>query len=50
MDHFYAQLAARPAADALRQAQIATRQQYPNPFFWAPFTVYGSQAGDGEKR
>jgi CHAT domain-containing protein/tetratricopeptide (TPR) repeat protein len=42
MGHFYAALVAgqRPAA-ALQQAQALLRVQHPEPYFWAPFTLYG---------
>lgn len=42
MAHFYARLRAgeRPAA-ALRAAQHYLMQEYPHPYFWAPFMVLG---------
>jgi CHAT domain-containing protein/tetratricopeptide (TPR) repeat protein len=42
MTHFYARLRAGdgPAA-ALRQAQCQTLNDYPHPFFWSPFVLFG---------
>jgi CHAT domain-containing protein len=28
-------------AEALRQAQLEVREEYPNPFFWAAFVLSG---------
>lgn len=41
MEHFYDLLRSRPAAEALRQAQIRLRKEYPSPFYWAPFYLTG---------
>jgi CHAT domain-containing protein len=41
MTEFYKQLTTRPAADALRLAQISVRASHPHPFYWAAFTTYG---------
>ena len=41
MKNFYLKLATRSKRDALRQAQIETRQSFPHPFFWAAFQLTG---------
>jgi CHAT domain-containing protein len=41
MASFYRALATTDKREALRRAQIATRQQYPQPWFWAAFNVLG---------
>lgn len=42
MEHFYTYLLdGKSKADALRLAQLDVREQYPNPFFWAGFTLSG---------
>lgn len=42
MQRFYAALFAGAApATALRSAQLATLNEQPHPFFWAPFTLVG---------
>ena len=42
MQRFYAALFAGAApATALRNAQLATLNEQPHPFFWAPFTLVG---------
>lgn len=41
MKNFYLKLATRSKRDALRQAQIETRQNFPHPFFWAAFQLTG---------
>ncbi len=41
MEHFYELLRSRPAAEALRQAQIRLKKEYPSPFCWAPFYLTG---------
>ena len=41
MKNFYLKLATRSKRDALRQAQIETRQSFPHPFFWAAFLLTG---------
>lgn len=43
MQNFYKQLqSGKPASDALRIAQIATREKYPNPYNWAGFNLMGN--------
>ena len=43
MEHFYRHLRqGEGPARALREASLAVRKQYPEPFFWAPFTVTGA--------
>ncbi|MEM8641800.1 MAG: CHAT domain-containing protein [Cyanobacteria bacterium P01_G01_bin.54] len=43
MTHFYEQLdAGVDSATALRQAMLATRQQFPAPSNWAAFTIMGA--------
>ncbi len=42
MEEFYDQLlAGKTYAQALRSAQIKVRAEFPNPFYWAAFTVIG---------
>jgi tetratricopeptide (TPR) repeat protein/CHAT domain-containing protein len=42
MRDFYAQLlAGRPCTEALRAAQLAIKQKYPEPFFWGGFICQG---------
>lgn len=41
MTRFYEGLGRTDKRNALRQAQIATRQRYPHPFFWAAFQLTG---------
>jgi CHAT domain-containing protein len=42
MEKFYANLKAEMGkAEALQQAQIDTRKQYPNPYYWASFVLTG---------
>jgi CHAT domain-containing protein len=33
--------AGQPKAAALQQAKVAVMQQYPHPYFWAPFLLFG---------
>lgn len=42
MQGFYRALASRDKAEALRQAQLATRRSFPHPFFWAAFQLTGA--------
>jgi CHAT domain-containing protein len=43
MREFHAGLTAgQPADTALRNAALAVRKQYPQPFYWAPFIVTGA--------
>jgi CHAT domain-containing protein len=45
MAAWYAGLArGHGAAAALRQAQLAVREQFPHPYYWAPFFMVGSSA------
>ncbi len=39
MTEFYSKLGQTDNATALRQAQLATKQRYPHPFFWAAFQL-----------
>lgn len=41
MQSFYKNLATLDKTEALRQAQIDTRQKYPHPFYWAAFQLTG---------
>ncbi|MEM9244906.1 MAG: CHAT domain-containing protein, partial [Cyanobacteria bacterium P01_F01_bin.153] len=42
MEEFYDQLlAGKTYAEALRAAQLKVRAQFPNPYYWAAFTVIG---------
>jgi CHAT domain-containing protein len=41
MEEFYKGMPAKPAAEALRQAQVSIRSRYPHPFYWAAFTTFG---------
>lgn len=41
MEDFYKGMSAKPAAEALRQAQTSIRSRYPHPFYWAAFTTFG---------
>jgi len=41
MTQFYANLKKMDKRDALRQAQLATKKQYPHPFYWAAFQLTG---------
>jgi tetratricopeptide (TPR) repeat protein len=41
MEVFYEQLADRPPAEALRSAQQAVAEDWPHPYFWAPWVVVG---------
>ena len=45
MEAFYRRLPAEPdRSQALRQAMIELRQEYPHPYYWAPFFVAGAPA------
>jgi CHAT domain-containing protein len=35
-------------SDALRSASIQLREQYPNPYYWAPFALIGNGSGRGK--
>ncbi|MCP4305527.1 MAG: CHAT domain-containing protein, partial [bacterium] len=42
MERFYTHLKDRMGkAEALRQAQIETREEYPNPYYWSGFVLSG---------
>ena len=41
MESFYANLSRMNKEDALRQAQLKTRQSFPHPFYWAAFQLTG---------
>jgi hypothetical protein len=42
MEAFYRGLGAgRPAEDALREATLALREEFPHPYHWAPFVLIG---------
>jgi CHAT domain-containing protein len=41
MESFYGNLGSHDKREALRLAQIETRQQYPEPWFWAAFSILG---------
>jgi len=41
METFYRNLGNNDKREALRLAQIETRQQYPDPWYWAAFNVLG---------
>lgn len=38
---YYANLATMKKAEALRQAQLQTRKEFPHPFYWAAYTLTG---------
>lgn len=42
MIEFYRNLKTMNRADALRQAQLATKKEFPSPFFWAAFQMTGN--------
>ena len=45
MEHFYTHLRdGMGKAEALRQAQLDVREEYPNPYYWSAFVL----SGDGE--
>jgi CHAT domain-containing protein/tetratricopeptide (TPR) repeat protein len=45
MEQFYLNLrAGQSKSAALRQAQLVIREQYPHPYFWAPFVLLGQPA------
>lgn len=41
MTEFYANLKKGDKREALRQAQLTTKKQYPHPFYWAAFQLTG---------
>ncbi|MBU4009316.1 MAG: CHAT domain-containing protein, partial [Proteobacteria bacterium] len=42
MINFYTNLSKMDKDEALRQAQLKVKKQYPNPYFWAAFLLTGS--------
>jgi CHAT domain-containing protein len=42
MVHFYTNLSKMSKDEALRQAQLKVKKQYPQPFYWAAFLLTGS--------
>jgi CHAT domain-containing protein/Tfp pilus assembly protein PilF len=47
---FYSHLAAGEGkAEALRSAQLETREQYPNPYYWASFVLTGDPGATREE-
>jgi CHAT domain-containing protein len=47
MEQFYAhRLEGMGKGEALRQAQLDTRKQYPNPYYWAGFVLSGDAGND----
>ena len=42
MVHFYTNLAEMGKDEALRQAQLKVKRQYPHPYYWAAFLLTGS--------
>lgn len=46
MEEFYRRLVADvPVAEALRQAQLTVKERYPDPKYWAAFTLSGDPRG-----
>lgn len=46
MEHFYTHLReGMGKAEALRQAQMGVREEYPNPYFWAGYVLSGDPGG-----
>jgi CHAT domain-containing protein len=42
MEDFYRRLlAGRPRAEALREAQLASKASHPDPFYWGAFICQG---------
>jgi CHAT domain-containing protein/Tfp pilus assembly protein PilF len=51
MERFYTHLRdGMGKAEALRQAQLEVREQYPNPHYWAGFVLSGDGGGPGAGR
>lgn len=47
MKYFYRQLKeGKSEAPALQQAQVKLMEEYPHPFYWAPFIVIGRSVGE----
>ena len=41
MSAFYSNLKTMTKSEALRQAQLKTMKEFPQPFFWAPYGLTG---------
>lgn len=41
MEYFYANFNSKPAAEALKDAQLRLMKEYPTPYYWAPFYMTG---------
>lgn len=41
MREFYSNLKGRKTAEALRQAQLKTMKEFPEPFYWAAYQLTG---------
>jgi CHAT domain-containing protein/Tfp pilus assembly protein PilF len=41
MERFYSELQSKPLAEALKEAKLAIRERYPDPFNWAAFVAVG---------
>jgi CHAT domain-containing protein len=41
MREFYANLRTMKKSEALRQAQLTTKKEFPQPFFWAAYVLTG---------
>jgi CHAT domain-containing protein len=51
MEHFYRRLlAGEGRAEALRQAQLAMKEKYPEPFYWGAFICQGDPSPLGTVR
>jgi hypothetical protein len=49
MEHFYHNLRqGMGKAEALRKAQLAMMEEYPNPYYWAAFQLTGDYGGEME--
>jgi len=42
METFYRELGKQDKREALRTAQLETKQRYPHPYYWAPFQLTGN--------
>jgi CHAT domain-containing protein len=43
VDFYNRLLSGKGRADALREAQLAMKEEYPNPYFWGAFICQGNQ-------
>jgi CHAT domain-containing protein len=41
MESFYAFISKHGRAEALRRAMIEIRDEFPHPYYWAPFVLIG---------